>query len=84
MEPEDIRPIVFERVLPSMVVSDRQFFVEEECSDEEQARVGGLEHFGICALWGITGEPDPTGHIWPSTQYRPVIPVMGCIPAAEA
>lgn len=84
MVAEDIRPIVFERVMPCMIVSDHQFFLEEECGAEEQATLGGLHHFGIHVLWGLTGDPDPTGYIWPSTQYRPVIPVMGCIPAAEA
>lgn len=84
MEIEDTRPVVFELIWPQMVVADAQFFLDEECGPEEQARLGGLFHFGINVLWGLTGEPDPTGHIWPSTQYRPVIPVIGCIPAAEA
>lgn len=81
---EDTRFTVFEVVFAQMIVSDVQFFLDEECSAEEQDRLSSLHHFGLPVLWGITGNPDPTGHIWPSTQYRPVIPVIGCIPAAEA
>jgi hypothetical protein len=80
----DTRPIVFEMIWPQMVVDDRQFFIDEESTPAEQQYLSGLTHFGIRVLWGLTGEADPSGNIWPSTQYRPVIPVLGCVPAAEA
>lgn len=81
---EDTRPVVFELVWPQMVVSDDQFFFDEESSEQDQVRLSDLRHFGIRIMWGLTSAADPGGQIWPSTQYRPVIPVLGCIPVAEA
>lgn len=84
MDIMDTRPIVLELIWPQMVVADEQFFLEEESSEQDRVRLSGLRHFGIRIMWGLTGAADPSGNIWPTTTYRPVIPVLGCIPAAEA
>lgn len=86
MQPDedDISFAIFDVVVPNMVVTMRAMFEDDACDDAEQERVRGASHFGMSVIWGVTSNPDPVGFVWSSLVYRPIIPIMGCIPVGVA
>jgi hypothetical protein len=81
---ESISFAIFDVITPNMVVTLRALFEDDACDESEQVRIRSANHFGLPVVWGVTSNPDPVGFVWSSIVYRPIIPVMGCIPVGVA
>ena len=81
---ENISFAIFDVIVPNMVVTLRAMFEDDDCAEAEQELVRDAHHFGLPVIWGVTSNPDPVGFVWSSIVYRPIIPIMGCIPVGVA